>query len=254
MTNLFSNKVALVTGAASGIGEATAIAFAREGANVVVADTNTDHGERTVALIKSAGGKSFFKKCDVSQADQVKNLIEESVRVYGRLDYAFNNAGIEGSAAQTTDCTENNWDQTLSINLKGVWLCMKYEIPELLKNPDSAIVNCSSVAGLVGLEGMPAYVASKHGVVGLTKTAALEYASKNLRINAVCPGAIMTPMLQRFAGTQPGAMDTLIKTNEPIGRVGTPHEIAEAVLWLCSPKASFVTGQALAVDGGWVCR
>lgn len=249
----FKNKVAIVTGASSGIGKATALAFAREGAKVMVADITND-GEETVALIRKEHGEALFQKCDVSKISDVKNMVETAIKHFDRLDYAFNNAGVEGKPASTVDCKEENWNQTISVNLSGVWFCMKYEIPYMLKNPGSAIVNCSSVLGLVGIEAMPAYAASKHGVVGLTKVAALDYAKNGLRVNAVCPGAIETPMLSRFTGGTEEGMQSLIDTTEPVGRVGNPNEIAETVLWLCSSRASFVTGQALAVDGGWTVR
>ena len=253
MEKQFHGKVAIVTGASSGIGKATALAFAREGAKVLVADVQEKAGEETREAMKADGGEAIFVKCDVSQPSEVERMINTTVEDFGRLDYAFNNAGIEGQQGFTADCSLENWDSVININLKGIWLCMKYEIPQMLKNGGGAIVNCSSVAGLIGFPGLPAYVASKHGVVGLTKNAALEYARQNIRVNAVNPGAIKTPMIDRIAPTQ-DALDTLVNTYEPLGRIGQPEEIAEAVIWLCSDKASFVTGYPLAVDGGFVAQ
>lgn len=246
----FENKVIIVTGAGSGIGRATAIAFAQEGAKVVVSDFHEQEGQETVSQIRSLGAEAYFIKCDVSQESQVKELVEKTIQKYGRLDCAYNNAGIEGAPSSTVECSSENWDRTIDTNLKGVWLCMKYEIPEMLKHGKGSIVNCSSIAGLVGFETIPAYVASKHGVIGLTETAALEFAKKNIRVNAVCPGAIHTPMLDRFTQGEEQQM----ANQDPMGRIGRPEEIAESVLWLCSDKASYVTGQSLAVDGGWVAH
>ncbi len=246
----FSNKVVIVTGAGSGIGHATALAFAQEGAKVVVSDVDSKMGLKTVEEIKNNNGEAFFIKCDVSSEEEVKNLVSKTVEKYGRLDCAYNNAGVEGKLSTTTECTSDNWDRTINVNLKGTWLCMKYEIPEMLKNGKGSIVNCSSIAGLVGFETIPAYVASKHGVIGLTETASLEFAKQNIRVNAVCPGAIHTPMLDRFTEHNEQAM----AQQDPMGRVGKPEEIADSVLWLCSDKSSYVTGQAIAVDGGWVAH
>lgn len=253
MAGMFEGKVALVTGASSGIGRAAAIAFAREGAKVVVSDIDAAGGADTVRMIADAGGEAFFVRADVSQADRVENLVNESVGRYGRLDFAFNNAGIEGEQALTGDCSEQNWDRVLSVNLKGTWLCMKHEIPHMLKQGKGAIVNMSSVAGLIGYRNIPAYVASKHGVIGLTKTAALEYATTGIRINAVCPGVIRTPMVERFVGGTPEGEEQMI-ASEPIGRLGVPEEVAEAVVWLCSDAASFVLGHAMVIDGGLVAQ
>ena len=246
-------KVAIVTGASAGIGRATALAFAREGARVVVADVQPGAGEETVRLIADAGGEAAFVRADVSRATDSEAIVHRAVEVFGRLDYAFNNAGIEGETAPTAECSEENWDRVLGINLKGVWLCMRHEIPEMLRQGGGAIVNCSSVAGLVGFPGIPAYTASKHGILGLTRAAALEYAQQNVRVNAVCPGVIRTAMVERFTRQDPQAEAQLV-AREPVGRMGTPEEVAAAVLWLCSDAASFVSGHALAVDGGFVSQ
>jgi len=247
------NKTAFVTGAASGIGRAAALAFAERGANVAVVDMLVKQGQETVDLIKSKEGSAFFINCDVSNPESVKKAIDDTVSKYEGIHYAFNNAGIEGEQALTADCTLENWDQVINVNLKGVWLCMKYQIPQMLKQGEGWIVNCASIAGVVGFPNIPAYVASKHGVIGLTKTAALEYAKSNIRINAVCPGVIDTPMVQRFVHGDKQAAYTLAQS-EPVGRMGRPEEIASAALWLCSGDASFVTGHSLVVDGGWTAQ
>jgi NAD(P)-dependent dehydrogenase (short-subunit alcohol dehydrogenase family) len=253
MADLMQDKVALVTGASSGIGRATALVFAREGAKVVVADLNLVGGEETVQLVKAAGGEAVFVQTDVSQAASVEALVNTAVETYGRLDCAHNNAGVEGVLSRTAEQTEEDWEPVIRINLKGVWLCMKYEIPRMLQQGGGAIVNTSSGAGLIGVKRMPAYVASKHGVIGLTKTAALEYAKSGIRVNAVCPGVIQTAMVERVTGKRPDVLDKMIAA-EPVGRSGQPEEIAEAVVWLCSDAASFVTGHAMAVDGGAVAQ
>jgi NAD(P)-dependent dehydrogenase (short-subunit alcohol dehydrogenase family) len=251
MDRSFEGKVVLVTGAAGGIGRATAVAFGRRGARVVIADVCD------LAWVASGGRVSapevLAVTCDVSRDDDVRALVARAVERFGRLDCAYNNAGIEGEPAATHECSEENWDRTLAVNLKGVWLCLRHEIPQMLKQGGGTIVNCASVAGLVGIAGLPAYEASKHGVVGLTRTAALETVKQNIRINAVCPGAILTPMLERFMASSPEARATVV-ASEPIGRIGKPEEIAECVLWLCSDASSFVTGQALAADGGWTVQ
>ncbi len=253
MDKQMEGKVALVTGASSGIGRATALAFAREGAKVVVADVQVEGGEETEQMINEAGGEAIFVMTDVSNAAEVERLINRAVKTYGRLDCAHNNAGIEGVTALTAECTEENWDRTININLKGVWLCMKYEIPQMLKQGSGAIVNTASVAGLVGFQGSPAYCASKGGIIQLTRAAALEYAAKGIRINAVCPGVIRTPMVERVTGGKP-EVEAQFAALEPVGRMGTPEEIAEAVVWLCSDAASFVTGHPMVVDGGLVAQ
>ncbi len=251
MAELMQNKVALVTGASSGIGRATALVFAREGAKVVVADLNVVGGEETVQLVKAAGGEAVFVETDVAQAASVEAMVQTAVDTYGRLDCAHNNAGVEGVLSRTAEQTEQDWEPVIRINLKGVWLCMKYELPHMLQQGSGAIVNTASGAGLIGVKRMAAYVASKHGVIGLTKTAALEYAKSGVRVNAVCPGVIQTAMVERVSGRRPDVLEKMIAA-EPIGRSGQPEEIAESVVWLCSDAASFVTGHAMAVDGGAV--
>jgi NAD(P)-dependent dehydrogenase (short-subunit alcohol dehydrogenase family) len=246
-------KVALVTGGGSGIGRAIALSLAGRGARLLVADVNPTIGEETTDSIRAAGGEAIFVEVDVSKSEQVESMIEKAVTTYGRLDCACNNAGIAGAQARTTECTEENWDRTIDINLKGVWLCMKYEIPQMVRQGAGVIVNTSSVAGLVGLKGWSAYVASKHGVIGLTKAAALEYAKAGVRINAVCPSIVSTPMAECFTGGDPG-IEAHILAQQPIRRMGTPEEVAEAVAWLCSDAASFVTGYTLAVDGGLLAQ
>ena len=253
MADVLKDKVVLVTGGSSGIGRATALACAREGAKVAVADIGVAGGEETVQLVKSAGGAAIFIQADMTKADQLEAMVKTVVDTYGRLDCAHNNAGIEGALGKTGDYNEDDWDKVIAINLTGVWLCMKYEIPQMLKNGGGAIVNTASAAGLLGVPNMPAYAASKHGVVGLTKTAALEYAKAGIRVNCVCPGIIQTPMVSRLTGERPGMFEK-IATAEPIGRVGKPEEIAESVVWLCSDAASFVTGHAMSVDGGIVAQ
>lgn len=251
MEKIFKDKVALVTGASFGIGRSTAIAFAKRGAKVVVADWLDDKEEVTIKAIKDLGGEVLFIKCDVSKSNDVKLLMDKAHSTFGRLDFAFNNAGVEGDMGQTHECTEENWDHTIGINLKGLWLCLKYELPIMQKQGFGVIVNCASVAGLIGFPGLPAYVASKHGVTGLTKTAALENAKINIRVNAVCPGVIKTPMVDRITGKQK-EVEKQYESMEPVGRMGQPEEVAEAVVWLCSDAASFVTGVSLPVDGGWI--
>ncbi|HAD09676.1 MAG TPA: short chain dehydrogenase [Porticoccaceae bacterium] len=251
-SRLVEGKVALVTGAASGIGAAAAEVFAEKGARVVVSDIAEDGGMATVESIKNAGGEAVFHRCDVTDPEQVQNLIQTTVDTYGRLDAAFNNAGIEGEAATTPNCSLENFDLNVNVNLKGVFLCMKYQINQFLKQGSGgAIVNTASVAGLVAAKGVPAYVAAKHGVVGLTKTAAVEFAKKNIRVNAVCPGGIRTQMLERAIEDKPWVEKQLLRL-QPIGRLGEPKEVGRVVVFLCSDEASFVTGHAMPVDGGCV--
>jgi len=246
----FEGKVALVTGGGSGIGRATAMAFAREGAQVVIGNRNVERGEETVSIIREAGGTASFKRTDVMVAAEVEALVEDAVKTCGRLDIAFNNAGIEGEVKPTLiDHTEANFDLVMDINVKGVWLSMKYEIPQMLKTGGGAIVNCSSVAGVIGFPGIGIYSASKHAVIGLTKAAALEYSARGIRVNAVNPAVIDTEMVDRLADGMNMKKDDMT-TFHPIGRLGRVEEVAEAVLWLCSDKASFVTGHSRMIDGG----
>jgi NAD(P)-dependent dehydrogenase (short-subunit alcohol dehydrogenase family) len=247
----FQNKVAIVTGGSFGIGRAAAIAFAERGAKVVIADWVEDY--ETLNAIKSAGGDAIFVKCDVSGDESVRAMVDKTIAQYGRLDYAFNNAGVEGLSAPTHECTNENWDKTIAINLKGVWLCMKYEIPHMMKQGKGAIVNNASIAGLVGFVNIPAYVASKHGILGLTKNAALEYAKSGIRVNAVCPGVIKTPMIDRFTGKDK-VVEKQFESMEPVGRMGQPEEVAVAVIWLCSDAACIDTAHPMTVDGGWVAQ
>lgn len=249
MEKILEEKVVIITGGSFGIGKATAIEFAKRGAKVVIADWIEDYS--TLEQIEEGGGTAIFVKCDVSNTSDVAGMVSHTVKTFGRLDYAVNNAGIEGLTALTHECTEANWDKTISINLKGIWLCMKHELPLMLQQGHGAIVNIASVAGLIGFPGLPAYVASKHGIIGLTKTAALENAKLGIRINAVCPGVIKTPMIDRTTGKDK-AVEKKYEDMEPMGRMGRPEEVAEAILWLCSDAASFVTGHAMTVDGGWI--
>ncbi len=244
-------KVALITGAAAGIGRATAIAFAQKGARVVVSDVNAAGGKETVDLIEEGGGTAMFLRADVADAESVAALVSGTVDAFGGLDFAFNNAGIEGEAASTTECSGENWDRVIAINLTGVWLCMKHEIPVMLERGGGVIVNCASIAGVVGYATMPAYTASKHGVIGLTRTAALEYAKQNIRVNAICPGVIETEMIERFTHGDPERRSEL-REGVPVGRLGRSEEIASAVLWLCADDSAFVTGHPLVIDGGHV--
>ncbi|MGK0169537.1 MAG: NAD(P)-dependent dehydrogenase (short-subunit alcohol dehydrogenase family) [Gammaproteobacteria bacterium] len=249
MSELLSGKVALVTGAGSGIGRASARTFAREGAKVVVSDINADGAEQTVRLIRDAGGEASFVACDVTDASQVRNLIAKCVELFGALHCAHNNAGVEGRYGRTLDTDEANFDLTYSVNLKGVFLCMQAELAHMLEHGGGRIVNTASVAGIEGAKNMPAYVASKHAVLGLTRTTALEYGAKGIRINAVCPGPIRTPMLEKLMAQNP-RMESAAIAAVPVKRLGEPQDIAEAALWLCTDRADFVNGHALVVDGG----
>jgi NAD(P)-dependent dehydrogenase (short-subunit alcohol dehydrogenase family) len=253
MAGLLQGKVTLVTGGGSGIGRATSILLAKQGAKVMIADYVPEGAERTVKMIKDAGGEASCVAADVSVAAQVQMMIDKTVATYGRLDCAFNNAGIEGKMVDTAEYPEDVFDRIMAINLKGVWLCMKYEIPQMLKSGGGAIVNTASGAGLVGVAQLSAYNASKHGVVGLTKTAALEFAQKNIRVNCVCPGLINTPMVARMVDSG-GMNEQEFIAAEPVGRMGRPEEIGEGVVWLLSDAASFVTGHSMSIDGGFVAQ
>jgi NAD(P)-dependent dehydrogenase (short-subunit alcohol dehydrogenase family) len=251
MTNELEGKVGLVTGGTSGIGREAAVLFAKAGVKVVVAGRRELEGKETIELVSAAGGEGLFVKTDVSKAPEVETLIQRAVETFGRLDVAFNNAGIEAALAPIVRQSEEDWDRIIAINLKGVWLCLKYEIRQMLKqNGGGAIVNMSSITGLVGAVGAAAYSASKHGVVGLTQTAALENAKSGIRVNAVCPGFTETPMTDRIFRA-PGVQKYVLSCH-PIGRLGRSTEIAEAVVWMCSDRASFMTGQSLVLDGGFL--
>ncbi len=251
MTRKLEGKVILITGGSSGIGRAAALRCAADGAAVVVADVNTAAGQATVRDIQQNGGRASYVHTDVVDSRQVEALVAGTVQRYGKLDGAFNNAGIDGGFANTVKMTEEAFDRTIAVNLKGVWLCIKHEIVQFLaQGSGGAIVNTASIAGLVGTRGGIAYCASKHGVVGMTRSAALDFSKKGIRVNAVCPGIIETPMLERMAAERGLGLDAYAAL-EPVGRLGEPREIADAVAWLLSDEASFVTGIALPVDGGW---
>jgi NAD(P)-dependent dehydrogenase (short-subunit alcohol dehydrogenase family) len=247
------DKVALITGAGSGIGRATALLFAKEGAKVVVVDVNKDAARDTVDLIKKNGGEAVFVKTDVSKSGEVQNMIKETVKKYGKLDVLYNNAGIEGKQAPTAECSEENFDRVIAINLKGGFLGMKYGIQQMLKQGGGVVINTSSVAGLVGFSGAPAYCASKGGIIQLTRAAALEYATRNIRVNAICPGIIWTSMVER-ATENNQEMIKQFSDIEPIKRMGKPEEVAAVALFLASDDASFITGAAVTVDGGYTAE
>jgi NAD(P)-dependent dehydrogenase (short-subunit alcohol dehydrogenase family) len=245
-------KAALVTGGASGLGRASAIALARAGATVTIVDVNEDGGKETAALVLAGSGDADFIRADVTQPDDVAAMVDQAVARWGHLDCAVNNAGTTGASAPTAEYTIDDWTRTIELNLTSVFICLKHEIPAMLER-GGAIVNMASGAGLVGFPGLPAYVASKHGVVGLTRAAAMEYAGQGVRINAICPGSTRTPMLEGFMGGDE-QVERMLTRPIPVGRLGRPEEIAEAVVWLCSDAASFVVGHALAVDGGTIMR
>lgn len=248
-----NERVALVTGGSSGIGRATALALARTGAQVVVVDVSEAGGAETARMIVEAGGTAQFMRVDVTDAQAVAQMIQATVATYGRLDYAVNNAGIDGLRARTADYPEDEWQRVLSINVTGVWLCMKYELQQMQAQGSGVIVNTASVAGLVGFPGHSAYAASKHAVIGLTKTAALEYARRGIRVNAVCPGYTRTPMVEKVFEQTP-EMQAKVTQAMPIGRIGTPEEIADAIVYICSDSAAFMTGHALVLDGGLIAQ
>lgn len=247
--NNFADKVVLITGAGNGIGRATALAFAQQGASVVVADINRADGEETAAMITQAGGIAMFMLCDVTKDQDVQSMVEGTVETYGKLDIAFNNAGIEIEQSKLADGDEATYDKIMDVNVKGVWRCMKYQIPALLKQSTSAIVNTASIAGLGAAPKMSIYSASKHAVIGLTKSAAVEYGKKGLRVNAICPAVIDTEMFRRATQNDP-QKEQYVKSLHPVGRIGQPDEVAAAVLYLCSDLAGFTTGVALPIDGG----
>ena len=246
-------KAAIITGGSSGIGRAAAVALAKQGVKIAIAARRAKEGEETVRLVKEAGSDGIFVKTDVANENDVRSLVEKTVKTYGRLDYAFNNAGIEETPTSLVEQTSNVFDQIMNVNVKGVWLSMKYEIPEMIRTGGGAIVNTSSGAGVIGYPQQPIYIASKHAVLGLTKSAALEYAKSGIRINAIAPGVTETEMVERVAEDDKQLIES-IKSITPIGRIGDPQEIANAVVWLLSDKASFVLGHTLLVDGGAVSR
>ena len=250
----FKNKVALVTGAASGLGLATATAFAESGAAVVLADWNDTSVRSAAEELKAKGYQALAVRCDVSDDAQVESTVHQTVKAFGRLDVAYNNAGVQNLLAETADTTREDYDRVMGINLRGVWSCMKFELQQMRRQGSGTIVNCSSLGGLLGGAERGTYHAAKHGVLGFTKSAALEYAARGIRINAVCPGLIQTPMSDQMVAAGQGEALKAMEKSIPMGRVGRPDEIAQAVLWLCSDAASYVTGQSISVDGGFVMR
>ncbi len=253
MAGILEGKVSLITGASSGIGRATAKIFAREGAILVLADVVEAGGNETLQMTKDAGADGFFMKCNVGDESDVNALVDAAVSRYGRLDCAFNNAGIAGAGRLTHEYSLEEWNRVISINLTGVWLCMRAEITQMLKQGSGVIINTSSIMGLTGAIRVPAYTAAKHGVAGITKAAALEYARHGIRINAVCPAPIYTPMIMSAFEKRPD-MEQRYARSEPMKRLGQPEEIGEAVAWLCSDKASYITGLPMPVDGGYMAQ
>jgi NAD(P)-dependent dehydrogenase (short-subunit alcohol dehydrogenase family) len=251
----FENQVALVTGAASGLGLATAKAFAEAGASVVLADWNENEVQTAAKGLADKGYKTLALRCDVSEDAQVEAMVKQTVGTFGKLDAAYNNAGIQGVLAETADSPRDDYDRVMAVNLRGVWSCMKFELQQMRKQGNGAVVNCSSLGGLIGGNQRGTYHAAKHGVIGFTKSAALEYATRGIRVNAVCPGMIQTPMFDKMIAEGQGEeLNAMLKTLVPMGRMGRPEEIADAVLWLCSSAASYITGQSISVDGGYVMR
>lgn len=251
------DKCVLVTGGAAGIGRATAIAFAAEGAKVVVSDIDESGGQKTARSVEKQGGSAVYVPADVSSSVDVANLLSSTLSTFGKIDCAVNNAGIEGRITPFAQQTDDNFDDIINVNLKGTFLCMREEISEMVKTGGGAIVNLSSIAGLIGFSGLSPYVASKHGVIGLTKNAALEYAASGIRVNAVCPGGVDTRMLDSLAEQATDGAQTsrqMMTPLHPMGRIGTPEEVAELIVWLCSPRASFITGTAIPIDGGYVAQ